>query len=106
MRVLVQLLHPFAPHITEELWRDLGGTASLLQEEWPRWEETALAREEITLVVTVNGKVRSKVTVPAGASEPEIREAALGEPRLVQVLAGRPPRKVIVVPGRLVNIVV
>jgi len=106
LKVLVQLLHPFAPHITEELWRDLGGTASLLQEEWPRWEETALAREEITLVITVNGKVRSKVTVPAGASEPEIREAALGEPRLVQVLAGRPPRKVIVVPGRLVNIVV
>jgi leucyl-tRNA synthetase len=106
LKVLVHLLHPFAPHITEELWRDLGGSRSLLLEDWPRWDESALARDEITLVITVNGRVRSKVTVPAGATEPEIRAAALAEPRLVQVLDGRRPRKVIVVPGRLVNIVV
>jgi leucyl-tRNA synthetase len=106
LAVLVQLLHPFAPHITEELWRDLGGTRSVLLEEWPTWDTAALAREEITLVITVNGKVRSKVTVPADASEAEVRESALAESRLVQILAGRAPKKVIVVPGRLVNVVI
>ena len=89
-----------------ELWRDLGGTRSVLLEDWPSWDEAALVREEITLVITVNGKVRSKVTVLAGASEAEVRDAALAEPRLVQILAGRTPKKVIVVPGRLVNVVV
>ncbi len=106
LKAFVQLLHPFAPHITEELWQDLGGTGSILSAAWPTWDEAALAREEVTLVVTVNGKVRAKVTVAAAASEDEVRRAALGEARIAEILAGRAPRKVIVVPGRLVNLVV
>jgi leucyl-tRNA synthetase len=106
LAVFVQLLHPFAPHITEELWQDLGGAGSVLQAPWPTWDEAALARDEMTLVVTVNGKVRAKVTVSADASEAAARDAALAEPRIAEILAGKTPRKVIVVPGRLVNLVV
>ena len=106
LKTLVQLLHPFAPHITEELWRDLGGTDSVLREPWPVWDEAALARDEVAYVITVNGKVRSRVTIRAGAPEDEAREAALADLRVVEILAGRQPRKVVVVPDRLVNVVV
>jgi leucyl-tRNA synthetase len=105
MRGFVQLLHPFAPHITEELWQDLGGEGSILNAGWPTWDEAALARDQVELVVTVNGKVRTRITVPATAPEAEIRALALSQERIVTLLEGREPRKVIVVPGRLVNIV-
>ena len=106
MRAFVILLHPFAPHITEEMWQEMGGTRSLVLEPWLEWDEAALAREQISLVITVNGKVRSKITVPAGASDQQAREAALADPRIMQILEGRQPSKVVVVPDRLVNLVV
>jgi leucyl-tRNA synthetase len=105
LKAFVQLLHPFAPHITEELWRDLGGDGSILTAGWPTWDETALERDEVEMVVTVNGKVRARVTVPASASEEEVRTTALAQERIQSLLAGKEPRKVIVIPGRLVNVV-
>ena len=106
VRSLVVLLHPFAPHITEEMWQEIGGARSLLTEPWPGWDETALAEEQVALVITVNGKVRSKMTVPAGASDKEAGEAALADPRISRILAGRQPKRIVVVPDRLVNLVV
>ena len=78
----------------------------MLREPWPVWDEAALARDEVAYVITVNGKVRSRVTVRAGAPEDEARAAALADTRIVEILAGRAPRKVVVVPDRLVNVVV
>ncbi|MFQ5718863.1 MAG: class I tRNA ligase family protein, partial [Acidobacteriota bacterium] len=105
LTTLVILLHPFAPHITEEMWRVLGGDDSLLRQPWPDWDETALATDEISLVVTVNGKVRSKIRVPPGTGEADLRAAALADEKITRILAGKEPRKVIVVPDRLVNLV-
>ena len=105
LRAFVLLLHPFAPHITEELWQDLGGSESILTAGWPAWDEAALVRDQVAMVVTVNGKVRARITVPAAASEEEIRTTALAQERIQSLLAGKGPRKVIVIPGRLVNVV-
>ncbi|MCZ6746071.1 MAG: leucine--tRNA ligase [Acidobacteria bacterium] len=106
LKVLLQLLHPFAPHITEELWRDLGGSNSILASGWPEWDESALARDVVQIAVTVNGKLRANVSVPADASPEQAQAVALAHERIVKILDGREPRKVIVVPGRLVNVVV
>ncbi|MFQ5669125.1 MAG: leucine--tRNA ligase [Acidobacteriota bacterium] len=105
LKVFVQLLHPFAPHITEELWRDLGGTGSVLETPWPGFDEAVMARDKVVLVITIDGKVRSKITVPTDLEEREIREAALADARVREILAGRTARRVVVVPGRLVNVV-
>ncbi len=102
----VLLLSPFAPHLAEELWRRLGHPATLAYEPWPEADRSLLEEEALTLVVQVNGRRRDEVEVPRDASEEEIREAALASPRVQKHLGGREPRKVIVVPGRLVNVVV
>jgi leucyl-tRNA synthetase len=98
------LLSPFAPHLAEELWERLGGTASLAREPWPEADPSLLVAETITLAVQVNGKRRDEITVPAGAGEEAIRAAALASEPVQRHLAGRPPKKVIIVPGRLVNV--
>ncbi|MFQ5766967.1 MAG: leucine--tRNA ligase [Acidobacteriota bacterium] len=105
LRVFVQLLHPFAPHMSEELWRDLGEQGSLLQQGWPEWDPAALSRKQVSLVITVNGKVRSRVEVASGLAEAEARERALSDPKVRKILGSRSPRRVVVVPDRLVNIV-
>jgi leucyl-tRNA synthetase len=103
---LVLMLAPFAPHVAEELWQRLGHEASLTYHPFPVADPTLLAGPEVEYPVQVNGKVRGRVTVPADADEAAVRAAALGEPKVVAQLAGREPRKVIVVPGRIVTIVV
>jgi leucyl-tRNA synthetase len=105
-RSFALLLSPFAPHLAEELWQRLGGTASLAHEAWPQADPALLAAETVTLAVQVNGKRRDEVTVDADADEETIRGAALASEAVQRHLGGRPPRKVILVPGRLVNIVV
>ncbi len=102
----VLLLSPFAPHVAEELWRRLGHEQSLAYEPWPEADRSMLEEETVTLAVQVNGRRRDEIRVPRDASEDEIREAALASPRVQKHLEGREPRKVIVVPGRLVNLVV
>jgi leucyl-tRNA synthetase len=99
------MLSPLAPHLADELWQHLGHSTSLAHEPWPVADAEWLADESITLAVQVNGRRRAEIQVPAGADDDAIREFALGEPNVARHLEGRPPKKVIVVPGRLVNIV-
>jgi len=101
----VRLLSPFAPHLAEELWRHLGHTTSVALAGWPEADAAQLARETLTLVVQVNGKRRAEIVVPADADEAAVRSLALASERVRHHLGNRPPRKVIVVPGRLVNVV-
>jgi leucyl-tRNA synthetase len=104
MEPLVLMLAPVAPHIAEELWRRLGHDGSLTFESFPVADPALLVDEAITLPVQVNGKVRGRVEVPAEADEATVRAAALAE--IEAVLEGRAPKKVIVVPGRMVSVVV
>ena len=102
---LVLILAPFAPHVAEELWQRLGHPQSLAWEAWPKYDE-ALAREkQLELAVQVNGKVRDRITVAAETGEEEIKTRALGSDKVAAALAGKEPRKVIVIKSRLVNIV-
>ena len=107
--ILLRCLYPAAPHLTHALWSDLGYAAhqgGLLDATWPEVDAGALQQDEIELVLQINGKLRGAVTVPAGADMAAIEAAALASPVFIKQAAGAPARKVIVVPGRLVNIVV
>ncbi|MBG6073278.1 MULTISPECIES: leucine--tRNA ligase [unclassified Polaromonas] len=107
--ILLRCLYPAAPHLTHSLWNELGyaGEAGeLLDAPWPEVDTSALQQDEIELMLQVNGKLRGSVTVPAGASKAEIEAAALASEAFTRQAAGAPAKKVIVVPGRLVNIVV
>ncbi|HEX3015543.1 MAG TPA: leucine--tRNA ligase [Desulfobacteria bacterium] len=103
---VVMLLAPFAPHITEELWEALGNTHSVHLAAWPSYDPAALKQDEITVVVQVNGKVRDRLTVPAGLEAKALEEQALKEPHIQPYLTGKQVVKVISVPGKLVNFVV
>jgi leucyl-tRNA synthetase len=100
------LLSPFAPHIAEELWQVLGHDSSLAYEPWPKHDESRLSESEIEIPVQVNGKLRSKVKVPADADQQTIQQAAESDEAVAKNLIGKTVVKVIVVPGRLVNFVV
>ena len=102
----VRLLAPFAPHLAEELWSRLGQEGFVSLAPWPAADERLLASDTLSIVVQVNGKKRDDVVVPASADEAAVRAAALGSERVRAILAGREPKKVVVVPGRLVNVVV
>jgi len=101
----VLMLSPMAPHVAEELWSKLGHTASLAYEPWPVADPALLVDDTVTLAVQVNGKRRDEIQVPADAANDEIEAAALASEKVQKFLEGRAPKKVIVVPGRLVNIV-
>ncbi len=101
----VMLMAPFVPHITEELWEILGHSASLFDARWLNYDEEAVKADEILIVVQVNGKVRSRITVPADASDDEVKQTALAADRIQKYLQGKEPRKVILVPKKLVNVV-
>jgi len=106
IKTLLLLLAPTAPHITEELWARLGYPYSIHNQPWPTWEEALVREEQVTLVMQVNGRLRDKVTVPAGISEEEAKELALGRERIQAHIRGKQVARVVYVPGRLVNIVV
>jgi len=103
---LLLMMAPVTPHIAEELWQRLGKPYSIHTQSWPAFNPGLAKEDEITLVVQVNGKVRDRITVPAGIGEDDARRRALESEAVKKVLAGKEPRQVIVVPGRLVNIVV
>jgi len=103
---LVLCLAPFAPHITEELWRELGHDGSVHDERWPEWDEAYVETEEVEVAVQVNGRLRDRMVVPKGAGEEELREKALACARVGPFVEGKEVVKVVVVPDRLVNIVV
>ena len=103
---IVRMLAPIAPHATEELWTALGGEGPLFSAAWPEVDEAARVRTAVTLVVQVNGKVRAKVELAAGASKDDALEAALGIDNVQRHMDGKAVRKVIHVPDRLLNLVV
>jgi leucyl-tRNA synthetase len=102
---LLILLSPFTPHIAEELWAQLGNQKSIINEKWPEWDSALIKAEEIEVIVQINGKVRSKIVVDANISENELKQKALEIERVKTYTANRSIKKIIVVPGRLVNIV-
>ena len=105
MATVLTLLYPITPHMCEELWQDLGHSDSLAEERWPQWQESALKRDMITVVLQVNGKLRGKIEVPAEASREEAEKLALGDESVRRHIDGLTVRKVVVVPGKLVNVV-
>ena len=102
---MLLLLAPVSPHITEELWARRGNPYSIHQQPWPQWDEEAAREETISLIVQVNGKVRDKIDVPADTGEDEMKAVALASEKVTRWLEGKTPRQVIVVRGKLVNIV-
>ncbi len=106
--ILLRTLYPACPHATWTLWSELGYAelqGDLLDAPWPEVDESALVQDEIELMLQVNGKLRGSVTVPAGADKAAIERAALASPELLKFATGEPVKRVIVVPGRLVNVV-
>jgi leucyl-tRNA synthetase len=103
---LTLLLAPFAPHFAEELWASIGHTAGIANAPWPQYDPEALVASEITVVVQVNGKVRTKLTLPAGATDKAVETAALADAKVKEFTNNKPLKKIIVVQGKLVNIVV
>jgi leucyl-tRNA synthetase len=106
IEALTLLIAPFAPHFSEELWEALGGKTGIADADWPVHDPEAIVAAEITVVVQVNGKVRSKLTLSAGTADKDIEAAALADAKVREFTGGKPPRKVIVVQGKLVNVVV
>ncbi|MEW6695146.1 MAG: leucine--tRNA ligase [Pseudomonadota bacterium] len=107
--ILLRCLYPATPHLTWVLWQQLGyagALGDLLDAPWPQPDEAALRRDAIELVLQINGKVRGSLTVPADADRAAIEAAALAAPEVARYGEGRAPKKVVVVPGRLVNVVV
>ncbi|OYT98435.1 MAG: leucine--tRNA ligase [Burkholderiales bacterium PBB1] len=106
--ILLRALYPACPHTTWALWNELGYTAvhgDLLDAPWPEVDESALVQDEVELMLQINGKLRGAITVPAGADKSTIEKVALASPELLKFAEGAPVKRVIVVPGRLINVV-
>jgi len=106
LEAMVLLLNPVVPHISHALWQVLGHPEAVLEDQpWPQPDPTALVRESATLAVQINGKLRATIELPAGAAKEQAEAAALAQPQVAHFLQGLSVRKVIVVPGKIVNIV-
>jgi leucyl-tRNA synthetase len=106
LSILLRVLSPIAPHISETLWNELGYSPSLTEAGWPQVNESLLVQDEIELMLQVNGKLRGQIRVAAATTREAVEAAALASEVAQKYLEGKPPKKVVVVPGRLVNIVV
>lgn len=106
LEVVVRLLAPIVPHIAHVLWKELGQDNAVINAPWPEADPTALVREQLELVVQVNGKLRSHISVALDAERADIEAIAKADDHIIRYLEGKPIRKIIIVPGRLVNIVV
>jgi len=105
MEGFVLLLSPFAPHISEELWKLLGHNDTLAYEPWPQFDEALTVDATVEIPIQIMGKVRSKIIVPRGMPKDELLTLAKSDPKILEQLDGKQIRKEIVVPDRLVNIV-
>jgi len=105
MATVLTLLSPITPHLCEELWQRMGHTSSLQEEAWPVCEESALVQDTVTIALQVNGKLRGTIDVPAGADKAQMEEVALADAAVQRHTSGLTIRKVVVVPGKLVNVV-
>jgi leucyl-tRNA synthetase len=106
MADFAKLLSPLAPHIAEEIWQLLGNTNSLAYEPWPKYDESLTKAAEVEVPLQINGKLRARITVPAECTKEELEKLAFTDSRIQELTAGKSIVKVIVVPGRLVNVVV
>ncbi|MCK8484308.1 leucine--tRNA ligase [Aliiroseovarius sp. S2029] len=106
MRTLVQLMSPMTPHLSEEIWSMLGGDGLIAQAPWPKADEAMLVDDTVTMPIQINGKRRAEISVPKDMDKAEVEKLALAEDAVVRALDGKSPKKVIVVPGRIVNVVV
>jgi leucyl-tRNA synthetase len=102
---LIQLLAPFAPHLSEELWQQTGQLQSVHISQWPTWEEQYLKEDSLTIVVQVNGKLKATLQVPSTAAQDQITTLALQSERIAPLIEGKKPKRIVYVPGRLLNIV-
>jgi leucyl-tRNA synthetase len=103
---LILLLAPFAPHVAEELWQTMGNRPSIAKQSWPRYDPTLVVSERLTIPIQVNGKLRSKIDVPADWSQEQVVAFARQDAKLAEWLQGKSPRKVIYIEKRLLNFVV
>ena len=103
---LIQILAPFAPHITEELWHEMGHDDTVHVGHWPKWDEKYLKSDTMTIIVQVNGKLRAKLELPSDMDKQGVEEAALADENVQKFTNNKPPKKMVYVPGKLVNIVV
>jgi leucyl-tRNA synthetase len=106
MRVMAQLMSPMVPHLAEEIWQMLGGEGLVAAAPWPEADPAMLADDSVTLPIQVNGKRRSEITVPTDMPQAEVEKLVLADDAVARALNGAPPRKLIVVPGRIVNVVI
>ncbi|MDD4803284.1 MAG: class I tRNA ligase family protein, partial [Syntrophomonas sp.] len=106
INTLIILLSPFAPHICEEMWHICGHADSICMQSWPQWDEAALLQDEVEIAIQVSGKVRDRLTVPTGISRENLEKMALAQPKIQELINGKRIIKIIVVPGKLVNIVI
>ena len=104
LSILLRLLSPIAPHIAHHLWRELGFGEDIMQAPWPEPDPAALEQDEVELVVQVNGKLRGSIVVPKQADKATIENLALSNANVQRFVAGQNVKKVVVVPGRLVNL--
>lgn len=105
LSALAQLIAPFAPHVAEELWQQLGHQGLVHETQWPAWDDAFVAEEKMTIIVQVNGKLRAKLELPTDTSEEDIKAQALALGNVIKFIGHAKPSKVIYIPGRLVNVV-
>ncbi len=106
LEIITLMLSPIIPHACHALWQALGHERAVVDEPWPAVDETALVQDTVEYVVQVNGKLRGRIRVAAGSDEPTVRQAALADEQVARFIDGKPVRKAIVVPGKLINVVV
>jgi leucyl-tRNA synthetase len=106
LETVVLMLSPIVPHVTHALWHALGHEQAIIECHWPEVDAAALVQESMQLVVQVNGKVRGRISVAADAQQADIEAAASGDENVRKHIADRPVRKIIIVPGKLVNVVI
>jgi leucyl-tRNA synthetase len=105
MRVMAQLMAPMVPHLAEDIWHRLGGAGLVARATWPQADAALLVEESVTLPIQINGKRRAEITVPKDMAAAEVEALVLADAAVVRALAGAAPKKLIVVPGRIVNVV-
>ena len=106
MEAFVLMLSPMAPHLSEELWQVLGHKDSLAYEPWPEYDEEFTREQSIEYPIQVNGRLRGHLTAPVSAGNEELEQAALADAKVQRYIEGSTVRKIIIVPGKLINIVV
>ena len=106
MLVLAQLMSPMTPHLAEEIWAMQGADGLIADAPWPKADENLLVEDSVILPIQINGKRRSEIEVPKDLAKEEVEKLALADQAVVRALAGGQPKKLIVVPGRIINVVI